>query len=152
LFDFVCWFCDTVEIMEKDFDRWNGEKKRIHFGDDGVILYPKEREVWLCIIGKNVGVEQNGSTDTFSRPVLVVKKFNNKMFWVVPLSTKQKKYDFFYNFVDENGTSVAAILAQLRLVSIKRFVRKVSEHPFPEAKFSDIVRHLIEFFENRKPS
>ncbi len=111
--------------MEKDFDRWNEIKKELSRADDEPTVFPKEGEVWMCSIGKNVGFEQNGAGDSFSRPVLVVKKFNNRMFWVVPLSTKQKSLDFYYNFIDPKNLRVAVILAQLRLVSIKRFRRNL---------------------------
>lgn len=136
--------------MEDDFDKWNEEKKKIHFADDGPVLYPKEKEVWLCSVGKNIGFEQNGGDNNFSRPVLVVKKFNNKMFWAVPLSTKQKKYDFFYNFTDVNGQPASVILAQLRLTSVKRFLRKIYE--MPENNFNEITKSLSEFMKNRNPS
>ena len=56
----------------------------------------------MCSLGKNLGYEQNGSGNNFSRPVLVLKKFNNRMFWCIPLSTKQNKFDFYYNFIDPN--------------------------------------------------
>ncbi len=78
-------------------------------------------------IGKNIGFEQNGSGNNFSRPLLVIKKFNNHMFWIVPLSSKQKKLDFYFNYVDNNGQKVSAVLAQLRLVSVKRLKRKMYE-------------------------
>ena len=59
--------------------------------------------------------------------MLVVKKFNNHMFWCVPLSTKQKRFDFYFNFTDPNKQKVSAILAQLKLVSVKRLKRKLYE-------------------------
>jgi len=52
--------------------------------------FPKSGEVWMCTLGQNLGREQNGGPRDFSRPVLVIKKFNNEIFWVVPLSTKTK--------------------------------------------------------------
>ena len=110
-----------------DFDAWNEIKKQI----DGVVAqpdrFPKEGEVWMSVLGKNIGFEQNGGGDNFSRPVLIVKKFNNQMFWSLPLSTKQKKFDFYYNFVDHNNQNVAVIIAQLKLTSIKRLKRKLYE-------------------------
>lgn len=57
----------------------------------------------------------------------MIKKFNNQMFWCASLSTKQKKFDFYYNFTDPNGEKVSVILAQLKLVSIKRLKRKLYE-------------------------
>ncbi|MEK7503329.1 MAG: type II toxin-antitoxin system PemK/MazF family toxin [Patescibacteria group bacterium] len=130
--------------MPKDFDRWNGLKKNLNEkqeDDDGP--FPKERWVWLCSIGTNIGFEQDGTGEVFERPVLVVKKFNNKMYWVVPLSTKQKHYDFYFNFTDPNGQKSSAILAQLRLVSTKRFIRDM--YIFPESIFKEILTKLKDF-------
>jgi mRNA-degrading endonuclease toxin of MazEF toxin-antitoxin module len=79
----------------------------------------------------NLGREQNGSSRDFSRPVLVVQKSNNEMFWVVPLTTKQKALDFYFNFDDPSGAHVAAVLAQLRLVSISRLRRDIYVLPAP---------------------
>jgi mRNA interferase MazF len=107
--------------MEKDFDRWNEIKKRLAHDAPLPAAFPKNGEVWMCTLGKNLGREQNGGPGDFSRPVLVIKKFNNEMFWVVPLSTKQKPLDFYFNYSDPSGAPVAAVLAQLRLVSINRF-------------------------------
>ena len=81
---------------EYDFDSWNEIKKLIdgeHFQPD---RFPKEGEVWVVALGKNVGSEEDGSGTAFSRPVLIVKKFNNQMLWSIPLSTKQKELDFYY--------------------------------------------------------
>ena len=128
-----------------DFDRWNKLKKELQLLPDEPSLYPKQREVWMCSVGKNIGFEQNGAGESFSRPVLVVKKFNNKMFWVLPLSTKQKSYDFYFNFIDPNGLKVAAILAQLRLISIKRFRRHIYE--FDPSSF-EVVKHRLQSWLN----
>lgn len=94
----------------------------------------------MCVVGKNIGYEQDGSGLSFSRPVIVVKKFNNKMFWVVPLSTKQKELDFYMNFIDLSGQPVSAILAQLRLMSSKRFKRNMYE--LPRVEFEEIRTRL----------
>lgn len=115
--------------MEKDFDVWNEIKKKIEISSPDKELFPQSGEVWMCVIGRNIGFEQNGAGNNFSRPVLVIKKFNNQMFWSAPLSTKQKQYDFYYNFTDPDNRNVSAILAQMKLVSIKRFKRKIYEIP-----------------------
>jgi mRNA-degrading endonuclease toxin of MazEF toxin-antitoxin module len=115
--------------MEKDFDRWNGIKKQLAHDVPLPLAFPKNGEVWMCTLGKNLGREQNGGSQDFSRPVLVIKKFNNESFWVVPLSTKQKPLDFYFNYNDPSGAPVAAVLAQLRLVSINRFRRDIYVPP-----------------------
>lgn len=113
----------------KDFDSWNELKKRINEEENEPDRFPKEGEVWMSSLGRNVGYEQNGSGDNFSRPVLIVKKFNNHMFWVIPLSTKQKKFDFYFNYTDPNEQKVSAILAQMKLFSVKRLKRKLYDIP-----------------------
>ena len=109
--------------MEIEFDRRNTIKKQLAHDVPLPLAFPKNGEVWMCTLGKNLGREQNGGSQDFSRPVLVIKKFNNEIFWVVPLSTKQKTLDFYFNYNDPSGAPVAAVLAQLRLVSINRFRR-----------------------------
>lgn len=129
--------------MEKDFDQWNELKKKTH-DSVGPEFFPQEREVWVSTLGWNIGREQNGAADDFSRPVLVVKKFNNQMFWVVPLSTKQKPYDFYFNFTDPTGLKASVILAQLRLISVKRFWRLL--YVFPPDMFREVTLRLKGFF------
>jgi mRNA interferase MazF len=111
----------------EEFDIWNNLKKDIEAKNGDPNRFPKEGEVWMSNLGRNIGYEQNGSGETFSRPVLVVKKFNNHMFWVLPLSTKQKGFDFYFNYIDPHNQKVSAILAQLKLISIKRIKRKMYE-------------------------
>jgi mRNA interferase MazF len=111
--------------MEEQFDRWNDIKKRLAQPSDFPQTFPKQGEVWMCSLGWNLGREQNGGPHDFSRPALVIKKFNNEMFWIVPLSSKQKKLDFYFNYSDPHGQPVAAIIGQLRLVSTKRFQRNM---------------------------
>ena len=44
------------------------------------VLFPQLGEIWMCALGKNIGREQNGGGESFSRPMLVIKKFNNEIF------------------------------------------------------------------------
>jgi mRNA interferase MazF len=125
------------------FDVWNTQKKVLQKTEPN--LFPAEGEVWMAAVGKNLGFEQDGSGDNFSRPVLVVKKFNNQMFWVAPLSTKQKQFDFYYNCVDPMERKISVILAQLRLISVKRCKRNM--YVFPPVDFEEIKKHLRIFLE-----
>ena len=133
--------------MKDDFDQWNEIKKDLEISEIPPLLLPREREVWMCSVGKNLGFEQNGSGDNFSRPALIIKKFNNQMFWVVPLSSKQKPFDFYFNFTDPNNQKVSVILAQLRLVSIKRFRRVLYE--LPGNDFEAVRSRLAAFIQSK---
>jgi mRNA interferase MazF len=126
-----------------DFDSWNEIKKKIDAEPDKPDRFPQEGEVWMCSLGKNIGYEQNGGGESFSRPILVVKKFTNKMFWVVPLSTKQKNLDFYFNYTDAENRKVSAILAQLKLLSVKRLKRKLYELDHENLK--EVKKRLYKF-------
>ena len=65
------------------------------------------------------------------------------MFWCASLSTKQKKFDFYYNFTDPNGEKVSVILAQLKLVSVKRLKRKI--YDISKGNLKEIKEKLKKF-------
>ncbi len=127
----------------KDFDRWNELKKKIDNENELLKSFPKEGEVWMTDVGLNIGYEQNGSENNFSRPMLIIKKFNNHMFWAVPLSTKQKDFDFYFNYTDPDGQKVSAILAQMKLVSVKRLKRDM--YIIHEELFNQIKQRIKAF-------
>ena len=126
-----------------DFDQWNELKKKIESEIISPNKFPKGGEVWMSNVGRNIGFEQNGSGNNFSRPVLIIKKFNNHMFWAISLSTKQKNFDFYFNYIDPNNQKVSAILAQLKLISIKRLKRMMYEIPIE--LFDQIKQRLKSF-------
>jgi mRNA interferase MazF len=116
-------------FYENEYDKWNRIKQKVNAENPSLNRFPKIGEVWISTVGKNIGFEQNGTGKNFSRPLLIIYKFNNHMFWAIPLSSKQKRYDFYHNYIDPNSNSVAAIISQLKLVSIKRFRRKIYTLP-----------------------
>lgn len=136
--------------MKNEFDKWNTEKQKIDTEEYSKENFPQIGEVWMCVVGKNIGYEQNGTGNNFSRPVAIVSKFNNKMFWVVSLSTKQKKFDFYYNFTDPNRQKVSIIVAQLKLVSLKRLKRKM--YDLSEKDFENVLKIIKNFLKNRNPA
>ncbi len=132
--------------MEKEdvYDKWNNIKKYLNNRHFENLYFPNNGEIWMCIFGKNIGQEQDGEGDSLSRPVLVLKKINNSIFIVVPLSTKQKDLDYYYNFIDINNNKVSAILAHIRCISIKRFERKL--YTLDKVYFKNIQNIVINLF------
>lgn len=126
-----------------NFDSWNEIKKKINNENANPNRFPKEGEVWMSALGKNIGFEQDGSGNNFSRPILIIKKFNNHMFWIIPLSTKQKSFDFYFNYTDPNNQKVSTILAQMRLISIERLKRKL--YDFPKTQLLEIKQKIRSF-------
>ncbi len=135
--------------MEKDYQNWNQIKINLNKEPDETRLFFHEREIWYCHLGKNVGFEQDGKGSDFLRPIIVYRKFNNEIFWGIPLTkaTKQNKgkserYYFSFSFLP-NITSLA-ILSQIRLIDNKRLARHmgaIEEKDFEELnkKFKDLL-------------
>ena len=113
--------------MSKDFQTWHREKSRLHAEHPRVFFHL--REVWWCSLGANIGFEQDGKGEQFSRPVLILKKFNNEIGWVLPLTTREKLGMYYAPVFLGDGKKRMAILSQLRLIDAKRLYRKVGTLP-----------------------
>ncbi|MDQ1326297.1 MAG: hypothetical protein QG564_1422 [Campylobacterota bacterium] len=108
--------------MSKKFDNWNEIKKSLHDEHKAVIF--KERDIFWVSIGINIGYEQDGKGEIFSRPVVIVKKYNNNLFFGVPLSTTIREGSFFFSF-DFNNEISSALLVQSRVYDAKRLENKI---------------------------
>jgi len=107
----------------KQFDRWNLLKQKIDSKRKKIVI-PKEREVYWVSIGENVGSEQNGKGDVFSRPVLILKRFSKNIFFGIPLSTQLKEGTFFHNFEFLEKES-NALLVLGRVYDTKRLENRI---------------------------
>ena len=67
---------------------------------------------------------QDGKGEIFSRPVVVVKKYNNNLFFGIPLSTTIREGSFFFSF-DFNNEISSALLVQGRVYDAKRLENKI---------------------------
>ncbi len=110
--------------MEKDFDQWNLEKKRAEYSKDDS-FWVLEGEIWWCRFGLNIGVEIDGKNHMFERPALVIRKFNDQMFWILPLKHSTSTNRFCHKLQGAEESQV--VLSQIRTVSFKRLVRKMGD-------------------------
>jgi mRNA interferase MazF len=106
--------------MGKDFEKWNARKMELE--ESASSYYVHAREVWWCAIGLNIGFEQDGKSDLFERPVLVINKFSRHSVLVVPLTSSVKNTPYHSIFVYKN-TEYAALISQVRMISTKRLSR-----------------------------
>ena len=103
-------------------DAWNHLKKEIDKKTH--CIFVNEREICFVNLGKNIGCEQDGKNERFERPVVVFKKFWNRTFLGIPLTSKPKKGKFYFSFSLHDQISTA-ILSQIRLFDTKRIERKL---------------------------
>jgi len=110
--------------MNKDFKKWHDKKGNIDRIDKRPFFH--EREIWFCHLGLNIGFEQDGKGEDFLRPILIIRKFNNEVFWAVPLTRTNKKSPYYCHFTLNDKESVA-ILSQVRLIDARRLSHKIGE-------------------------
>ena len=110
-------------LMNKRFNEWNEVKQTLHNKQNKIVI-PKEREVYWASIGINIGFEQDGKGDIFSRPVLIVKRYSKNLFFGIPLSTRIKDGSFFFTFL-LNGKQSNALLVQAKVYDTKRLENRI---------------------------
>lgn len=126
----------------KDYTKWHKIKTDVNNLKDRAFFH--EREIWFCYVGANVGFEQDGNKEDYLRPVLIVKKFNNEIFWGIPLTKSDKIKDsrYYYSFSFIKNTTSLAILSQIRLIDVKRLARQIGV--MKEEDFEKVKKKLKE--------
>ena len=127
--------------MQKDFDSWNVEKKKINEIEPS---FYHEREIRWCSLGVNIGYEQDGTNEAYCRPVLVIKGFSLSVCLVVPLTTSKKKNPYHVKVGIIEGKESFAILSQIRLIDTKRLQDRLAV--LNKNKFDEIrkaIKNLI---------
>ena len=127
-------------LMKKDFDKWNVEKKHIHGTQNPPFCHA--REVWWCSLGVNIGFEQDGTGKHFDRPIVVIRGFNEHVFFGVALTGRKREgpYHFPVGMIEDREASV--ILSQVRLIDTRQLVRKITM--LDEALFDQLKERLKE--------
>ena len=107
---------------KKDHDGWDKFYKKLEGFGDGPFF--KEREIWWVSIGINIGHEEDGKGEQYSRPVLILKKFNKYTFSGIPLSTTKKVGNYYHHFIFD-GKENAALLGQVKTFDYRRLINKI---------------------------
>ena len=121
------------------FDEWNEVKKNLS-KKDKIVLF-REGEVWWIKMGINIGIEQNGKGDDFTRPVLVLKKYNRHHCLVAPLTTRKSLSNFSFRLDLKIGflkKESWIIFSQVRAIDSKRLFERMGK--LPTFVFEDIIK------------
>ncbi len=106
-----------------EYDIWNNKKKYLNLSNS-TELYFREREVWWCSVGLNIGFEENGKGALFNRPVLILRKFGRGTFLGVPISTTEKRGSFYHQ-IELKGIVSVCLLTHIRLFDFRRLTQKI---------------------------
>jgi len=107
------------------FLEWIGVKQKLA-EREYVPPFLREGDLWWCGVGENVGIEVNGKSKDFTRPVIVVKKFGRLGFLGIPTSRTPRTGSWYVGFVHK-GLNETAMLSQVRVFSYKRLHAKMGE-------------------------
>ena len=123
--------------MQKDFDSWNALKQKLDSLDH--LPFFHEKEVWWSSVGINIGSEIYGKGATFSRPVLILRKFSKRSFLGIPLTTKIKDNFGYHKFLF-HGKEIYAVISDIKKMDSKRLGDKIGE--LPSNKFGEIKKEV----------
>ncbi|HVQ44400.1 MAG TPA: type II toxin-antitoxin system PemK/MazF family toxin [Candidatus Saccharimonadia bacterium] len=103
----------------KDYIAWHDQKTLLQGRQSTQYFY--EQEVWWTALGLNIGFEENGKNVDFSRPVLILRKFNYRFFLGVPLSTQPHIGRHYYGF-QSSPQFTTALISQVRALDARRLI------------------------------
>ncbi len=107
---------------------------------DGTAVF-HGREVWWCALGANIGYEQDGTSELFTRPVAILTKFNLDACLVVPLTARPKTGKYYVPVGEVNGRNATAVLSQIRFVDRKRLAVKIAT--LDQDTFEDLTTAIV---------
>ena len=67
-----------MKRLIKNYKEWMGRKTIIN--NRGVARSFREGDVWWAAVGENVGVEIDGKSQRYSRPIVILKKHSGALF------------------------------------------------------------------------
>ena len=136
-----------VQEKAKLLEKWN--KRKININNSANTPKITEGELWWCASGENVGVEMNGKTDRFARPVLIYKKLNKHSFLAIPISTQIKTGSWYIKFTFKKMLRVA-VLSQIKVMSVYRLYDRMGE--LDNSNMSKIVAGFNALYKKSSPS
>jgi mRNA interferase MazF len=128
------WYDTPMETLYvKEFDKWTVQKK-ILSGKAGATKYVKSGDVWWCALGVNIAHEQDGKDAEFVRPVLILKRFNQRLVLIVPLTHGTSQQNFAVSFTTRE--THVLLVNQIRALSTNRLLRRAFR--LPDRKFDSV--------------
>ncbi|HEY9583640.1 MAG TPA: type II toxin-antitoxin system PemK/MazF family toxin [Candidatus Paceibacterota bacterium] len=108
---------------KKDFDGWNVNKKAVN--NKVAPLFWYEREVWWNSLGINIGHEQDGSSEDYSRPVLILRKLSHDTCIIMPLTTSKNIHKYRPSIGIFEGEENKVVLTQMKVIDSRRLLKKI---------------------------
>jgi mRNA interferase MazF len=114
-----------VDKYIKRFKEWLLFKESLDARKHAPPLF-SEGDIWWCHIGENVGIETGGKGNSFTRPILIFKKYDRYSFLSFPLTTRNKT-GTWYAPIRFRETIQSIIVAQGRTMDYRRLKERIGE-------------------------
>ncbi|HCC83296.1 TPA: hypothetical protein DEP96_00430 [Candidatus Uhrbacteria bacterium] len=124
------------ENQQLRFEAWHKRKQIIVDRETYRQIFFREKDVWWCSLGLNIGTESYGKGDWFRRPVLILKKLSNDLCICPPITSKRRIGSWFASIMI-NGIEKWVMLCQIKTLHRKRFGIKIgfiSDSDFTKVK------------------
>ena len=107
------------------FNNWNVKKQKISNNNFEINFW--EREIWLCNFWQNIWVEASGKNIDFVRPWIILKKINKYSFYILPLTSIDKKWEYWFIKISDfqEWKNSFANLMQIRVFDKKRLNKRL---------------------------
>ncbi len=126
----------------KNFSDWNKRKIKI----DGLIgfQHPKEKEIWLCSVGVNVGSEVYGKGADYTRPVLVINAEGSESFIGIPLTSNIKSRKYACIIKTDDGLLHTALIYQIRSFDKRRLTER--KYTLSDEEYTKIEKYFKKLY------
>lgn len=105
----------------------------------------KQRDIWWCSLGINLGEEMFGKGEKFTRPVLVFRKFTSNSFLGLPI-TKQEKKGNWYVEITIHREKRFIMLNQARILDKRRLTNRIGV--LDDKDFQKVKDSFLKFYGN----
>ncbi len=134
-------------MQRKDYKKWSRLKSDLHnkyvVERNSSERYIKEREVRWCVFGENIGHETDGKGESYTRPCIILRKYNKYTFLVVPITSNDKERDFLMDLGKISSVNARVNLSQMRVVSFARMLGKISIINYE--KFQKLLEEIVKY-------
>lgn len=121
--------CVTLTNMEnyrKRYHDWADAQREID--KKGYPTKWKVGGVFWANQGVNIGSEQDGKGDHFTRPILIITEFSERLVLIAPISSKMRRHRYRFKIMVK-GEPRMVLLDQVRTIDLKRLGYFIDEIP-----------------------
>ncbi len=126
----------------KDFTGWS--KRKIKIDSNQNFNHPKEKEIWWCSIGVNIGSEVYGKGYDYTRPVLVINSEGAESFIGIPLTSKIKSKKYSCILKTDDGVLHTALVYQIRSFDKRRLAER--KYVLSDGEYSKIQNYFKKLY------